>query len=307
VPSEDPSARASDTGAMLAAVTDRMGNMHRAQVHRDPWPDFASFATGDYDEGLRRAAAVQWAGRARAEHGSIQQFTQLAHLLSEVRAPLHWYGALGRLVTDEARHAELCAEMAHACWPEGRSTEPAVFAWPRPRTPWPSPPDPADEVAAWRWAAEAIAIACCLGETLSRPMLEAIAVVATDPLAEACARQILRDEHLHATFGWEAMAAIVPRLSDEDREAVHARIASALGGFQKSTACGIEVADVAGKTIEIQRGAVNLGTLTDEQYAMIFYATLETEILPQLDALGLDGSRAWAERGGRAQPTSIES
>ena len=297
MPTDEPIARASDTGAMLAAVTDRMGNMHRAQVHRDPWPDFASFAIADYEEPLRRAAAVQWAGRARAEHGSIQQFAQLAHVLSEVRAPLHWYGALGRLITDEVRHAELCAEMAHACWPEGRAREPAVFAWPRPRTPWPLPPDPSDEAAAWRWAAEAIAVACCIGETLSRPMLEAIAVVATDPIAEASARQILRDEHLHATFGWEAMADIAPRLGDDDRAAVHERIARALGGFQASTACSIEVADVAGKSIEIVRGAPNLGTLADEQYAMIFYATLEAEILPQLDALGLDGSRAWAERG----------
>jgi hypothetical protein len=298
VATDDPSARTFDTATMLAVVTDRMGNMHRAQVHREPWPDFASFAIAHYDEGMRRAAAVQWAGRARAEHGSIQQFSQLAHMLAEVRAPLHWYGALGRLITDEARHAELCAEMAHACWPEGRAREPAVFAWPRPKTPWAAPPDAADERALWRWAAEAIAIACCIGETLSRPMLEAIAVVATDPIAEGCARQILRDEHLHATFGWEAMADIVPRLGADDREAVHARIARALAGFQASTACGIEVAEVAGKSIEIVREGPNLGTLTDEQYAMIFYATLEAEILPQLDALGLDGSRAWAERGG---------
>lgn len=289
--------RMADTAAMLAVVTDKLGSMHRAQVHRDPWPDFTAFDGGAYDEPLRRAAAVQWAGRARAEHGSVQQFTQLAAVLAEVRAPLQWHGALARLVTDEVRHAELCAQMAHACWPQGRAREPGVFAWPRPTTPWPSPPDPDDEAAVWTWAAEAIAIACCLGETLSRPMLEAIAVVATDPLAEACARQILRDEHLHATFGWEAMADIVPRLGADARAHVHRRIAGALAGFEASTACGITVAEVAGQAIDIVRGPANLGTLSDLQYAMIFYATLEAEILPKLDALGLEGSRAWAERG----------
>ncbi len=288
---------------MLAAVTDAMGSMHRNQVHRDRWPDFAAFASADYDEPMRRAAAVQWAGRARAEHGSIVQFTQLAHALACVRAPLAWTGALARLITDEVRHAELCAQMAQTCWPEGIDREPAVFAWPSPSLPWAAPPPADDAAALWCWAAEAIAVACCLGETLSRPMLEAIAVVATCPVAEACARQILRDEHLHAAFGWQALSDIVPRLDDDARARVHRCLARSLAGFQASTACGIEVAEVAGQAIEIVRGGPNLGTLSDLQYAMIFYATLETEILPQLDALGLDGAGAWAERYAAAGPT----
>ena len=57
------------------------------------------------------------------------------------------------------------------------------------------------------------------------------------------------------------------------------------------------------RAIEIVRSGPNLGTLSDLQYAMIFYATLETEILPQLDALGLDGAGAWAERYATAGPT----
>ncbi|HET6584688.1 MAG TPA: hypothetical protein VFG69_14620, partial [Nannocystaceae bacterium] len=184
---------------MLAPTSDRLANMHRVQVHRDPWPDFASFDPHRYEPALRRSAAVQWAGRARAEHGSIHQFTQLAHALANARVPMSLHGALARLITDEVRHAELCAELALALWPEGREREPAIFSWPRPSAPWRAPPAITDdEQPLFAWAAEAIAVACCLGETMSRPMLEAIAVVATEPVAEACARQILRDEHLHA-------------------------------------------------------------------------------------------------------------
>lgn len=289
-----------DTGAarMLALASERLASMHRVQVHRDPWPDFASFEVARYDVALRRAAAVQWAGRARAEHGSIHQFTQLAHALSNARAPLHVLGALARLVTDEVRHAELCAEMALACWPEGAAEGASAFAWPAPVSPWPEPPTSTDAGPLRAWAAEAIAVACCVGETLSRPMLEAIAVVATDPLAEACARQILRDEHLHATFGWEALGWLVPQLDDDARAALHRRLSSALAGFESTTACGIPLADVAGREIAIERGAPNLGTLDDLQYAMIFYATLESEIVPRFAALGLDAGRAWAERHG---------
>jgi hypothetical protein len=291
----DPATR---TGCerMLALASDRLANMHRVQVHREPWPVFASFDVARYPAPMRRAAAIQWAGRARAEHGSIHQFTQLGHALANARVPLSIHGALARLVTDEVRHAELCADMALACWPEGKSESPAVFDWPPPRAPWPDPPAASDEVALLGWAAEAIAVACCLGETMSRPMLEAIAVVATDPLAEACARQILRDEHLHATFGWEALAFLWPQLDDPRRASLHRRVAKAFSGFEATTACGIPLVDVVGKELEVERGEPNLGTLTDLQYAMIFYATLEQEILPKLEAIGIDAKRAWAER-----------
>ncbi len=284
------------TSRMLAGVGTRLGNIHHAQVHRDPWPDFAAFDRAAYDEPMRRAAAVQWAGRARAEHGSVHQFTQIGHALANACAPLHLLGAIARLVTDEVRHAELCAEMAHACWPEGLAAGDPVFGWPPPTAPWRAPPSEG-AAAIERWAAEAIAVACCLGETLSRPMLEAIAVVTTCPVAEACARQILRDEHLHATFGWEALGWLLPRLDDAARTSLQACIAHAFAGLQATTACGIGVEQVSGKELEIVRGAPNLGTLTDLQYAMIFYATIEQEILPALDELGLDGAAAWSRRG----------
>lgn len=283
---------------MLTPATERLGRMHRAQVHRDPWPDFSSFDPSAYDAGLRRAAAVQWAGRARAEHGSVHQFTILAHTLCNARVELHVLGALARLCTDEVRHAELCAEMALACWPEGRNTEPAVFRWTRPRAPWAMPPPVTDDPRPLlAWAAEAILVSCCIGETLSRPMLEAIAVVATEPLADAVARQILRDEHLHATFGWETLGLLLPRLRPEQRAALEQRMARAFGGVEATTACGIRVEQVVGRSIEIaRRDAPNLGTLDDEQYAMIFFATMETEILPRLTALGLDAESAWQRR-----------
>ncbi|MCH9684004.1 MAG: hypothetical protein K0V04_21400 [Deltaproteobacteria bacterium] len=296
---EPTQAEPTGTERMLALGTERLGRMHRTQVHRDPWPQFEQFDPTRYDATLRRAAAVQWAGRARAEHGSVHQFTIVAHTLCNTRSELPVLGALSRLITDEVRHAELCAEMALACWPEGTQTEPAVFRWEPPRAPWRMPPgledQPVEPLLAW--AAEAILISCCIGETLSRPMLEAIAVVATEPLADAVARQILRDEHLHATFGWETLALLVPRLSTTDKRALQKRMARAFAGVEATTACGVSVEQVAGKTIAIERGdAPNLGTLTDEQYAMIFFATMENEVLPRMEAVGLEAWEGWRSR-----------
>ena len=292
---------------MLAPAGERLGSVHRKQVHRDPWPDFASFDPGPWSEPERRAAALQWAGRARNEHGSVQQFAQLTQVLATARVELELLGSLARLITDEVRHAELCAAMALAIWPEGVTVDPRVFRWPQPRPPWPDPPgarvpDPKGDAGdpdvepRLAWAAGAILTACCLGETLSKPMLEALAVVATEPLAEAVARQILRDEHLHATFGFEALALLLPRLREASRARLQTQLAADLAGFERSVCGSLRIADVADTEIVIERGEPNLGVLTEHQYAVIFYSCLEGEIFPRLHELGFDPEAAWAQR-----------
>lgn len=293
------------TERMVAASRDRLASIHRKQVHRDPWPDFSSFDPSPWTDRQRRDAALQWAGRGRNEYGSIHQFSEVAHALATARIEAEVLGCLARLITDEVRHAELCSAMALAVWPEGRSIEPAVFRWPRPRAPWPAAPklrarerdgEAFDDEAILAWAAGAILTACCLGETLSKPMLEALAVVSTEPLAEAVSRQILRDEHLHATFGWETLALLLPRLKPSARQTLQDQLSTDLRGFERSVCLELRIADVAGREITIERGEPNLGVLTNEQYTMMFYACLEGEIFPNLEALGFDPAAAWAAR-----------
>lgn len=293
------SRESSGTERMLLPAGERLGGAHRKQVHRDPWPAFDSFDPTPWPVEQRRAAAIQWAGRARNEHGSVQQFGQLTQVLASACVELELLGVLARMITDEVRHAELCARMALALWPEGVTTEPRVFRWPQPRPPWRDPPSPRELLEPeprLRWAAEAILTACCLGETLSKPMLDALVVVTTEPIAEAVSRQILRDEHLHATFGFEALALLWPRLSDDSRAALQAELAADFAGFERSVCGSITIADVAGSEIVIERGEPNLGTLTDHQYAMIFYSSLEHDIFPRLRELGLDPDAAWRAR-----------
>jgi hypothetical protein len=286
---------------MGVTTSARLASMHRSQVVRDPWPDFAAFERERYPLALRRAAALQWAGRARNEHGSVHQFSALMHALCEARAPIELLGALSRLVTDEVRHAELCSAMALACDPDGATRDPATFRWPLPRAPWPAAPAARDDAPqdVWRWAADAVLTSCCLGETLSRPMLAAIATVATDAVVEAVAAQILRDENLHATFGWEALGWFYQRLGPEDRAWLDQQLPRHFAGFERSTACGIRIDDVAERELVIEPGdpaRPNLGTLSDQQYAAIYFATFEHEILPRLREVGLAADQAWAAR-----------
>lgn len=284
------------TERMLAATSERLARIHRQQIERDRWPDFAAFDPSHYDLDLRREAARQWAARARAEHGSIHQFSAVTHALCEARVGLELLGALSRLLTDEVRHVDLCARMALACDPDGPRDAPTNFHWPVPGAPWPPSPGPRDRGELLAWAASAILIACCLGETLSRPMLEGLLIVTTDPVALDVSRQILRDEHLHAAFGWDALALLLPALDERGRAHLHAALTNAFGGFESTAAGGFTIEEVAGRELVLVRGEPNLGTMTAEQFAVIFFATIEQEIFPALESLGLDPRRAWSER-----------
>ena len=290
---------ARDITGMLHAAGERLGGAHRKQVHRDPWPAFEGFDPGPWPEAQRREAALQWAGRARNEHGSVQQFAQLTQVLASACVELELLGVLARMITDEVRHAELCARMAQTLWPEGLSREPRVFRWPQPRPPWADPASPRDRVDTEErlvWAAGTILTACCLGETLSKPMLDALVVVSTEPLAEAVSRQILRDGHLHATFGFEALELLWPRLSEAGRAGLQTQLRADLRAFERSVCGEIRLEELAGSSLVIERGAPNLGVLDARQYAMIFYSCVEAEIFPKLGAIGLDPLAAWQTR-----------
>ena len=283
---------------LLRASTSALGAMHRHQVHRDPWPDFDAFRTADFPPDLRREAAWQWTGRAQAEHGSVHQFSAVARALSELCAPIELLGAIARLITDEVRHVELCARAALAFHPDGDAK---FYRWRRPRAPWPDapvlPPDgKGTEMQLRGWAARAIVTACCLGETLSKPMLDAVAVVSTDALPRDCANQILLDERFHASFGWEAARVLVADLDDAELATLQTQLAKSFAGFERTTCGGVTVEDLAEREIVIEPGDPNLGTLSYEQFAVIFFSTLEHEIFPKLRELGLDPDAAWVER-----------
>lgn len=272
--------------------------MARAQIRRDPWPSFEAFDASRYPEDVRLRSARQWWRRAREEYGSIHEFTELAHALCRARAPIDLLAALSRLVTDEARHAWLCASMARALVP-GADPE-SIFAWAPPSAPWPAAPDGHEREPLLAWASDVVLCACCIGETVSRPLFEAVATVITDPVPEAVVRQILRDEHLHATFGWEALGWLLGELGPEARGALHERLARRLAAFERTCAVGVTLEELANTEVVIAPpgpGAEpNLGHLDNRAYATIFYATLEGEILPRFAELGFDAERAWRER-----------
>lgn len=279
--------------------SERLGGMlakqHTKQITRAPWPDFEGFERDRYSLEDRQKAARQWLRRAREEYGSVHEFSLLLGALTGIGAPAEWTGMLARLITDEARHVELCANMTCALVGD---EEAAAMEWTPPTPPFPAPPVGSRVLA---WAADVVLCTCCIGETVSVPLYESLAMVTTDPVARGVVEQIRRDELLHSRFGWDALAWILPRLKTDERSWLEARLAWRLGGFERSSSAGQNLADLVGQEVVVRPPAAdappNLGHQEARVYATVFYATLEHEILPRFEALGFDAMAAWKARG----------
>ncbi|MBA2664626.1 MAG: diiron oxygenase [Bradymonadaceae bacterium] len=270
----------------LTVTTDVLGRFHRKLMKRRGGLDWASFDASAYDPKLVDNARQQWAGRSLAEYQSTSQFSQLLHRLALVGAPLELIGAATRLVTDECRHAELCARMADVLGGRDGFIVPAdsLSLFDAETDPW---------VAIYR----TVLSVCCFGETLSVPMLDAIATVATAPLAQAVAEIIAADEEYHSTYGWELLTWLTPRLTGEQRDKVGSRLPLVMGQFERACGAGPAILEtLAGTEITVEHGAPNLGTLSNLQYAAIFYHAMETTIFPGLETLGFDAHGAWEQR-----------
>jgi hypothetical protein len=224
-----------------------------------------------------------------AEYQSTAQFAQLLHRLTRLGAPLELIGAACRLPVDECRHAELCARMADLLG--GRQGHPVRSAGLELYG------DVEQEHGELLACVLTVLTVCCFGETLSVPMLEAIHVVSTDEVPARVAQIIGADEGYHASFGWEALEWMLPGLGEAERGVLERELPGAMGHFERTSGASPKMLErLAGGTVEIACGEPNLGTLELEQYGAIFYHTMEGEILPGLERLGLDGRGAWGAR-----------
>ena len=270
----------------LGSTTEIIGRFHRKLMDRREL-DWEGFEPESYEEEMVEQARQEWASRAVAEYYSTAQFGQLLHRLCQMGAPVELIGAATRLATDECRHAELCARLADEL---GGRAGFEVEAGPL------SLHDEIEDrpLAVYR----TILQVCCFGETLSVPVLEAMHVVANDPLVEEIAGIIAADEGYHMNFGWEAMEWMTPKLDDSQREAVVEALPGVFASFEQVCAGGPEMLDqLAGSELTVEEDEEpNLAILSRKQYAGIFYHAIEADIIPRLEELGFDARQAWKQR-----------
>jgi hypothetical protein len=137
------------------------------------------------------AAREVWTRSAFSEYASGAAFAQIASHMLAAKAPIDLIAAAGDFVGDEMFHAELASRVAMALG-GALPLEVSLDKLVRP---------PQGESPLLR-AAELVVRSCCVGESLTVPVLKQSRRAAGSRTIEAVISRILRDEAQHAELGW---------------------------------------------------------------------------------------------------------
>lgn len=229
----------------------------------------------DLDERARLSAIATWRGRMLNEHASARVFTALtgqlrrAGLVAQARAA-------ATMTTDELRHAELCAAVVEALGGAARAEIPSL-----PPVPEHADADPLEAVL------RNVLSISCLAETVAVALIDAERRSAGPPALARLLAQIVADEVGHARAGWRLLEQLAPRL----RPGLRAR----LGDYLVLAFAHLvehELAHLPARAAP-SRAAEAVGVCDGHGARRLLFATIETVIVPGLQAHGLDAVGAW--------------
>ncbi len=277
----------------LGVASEPLVRAYRKQMGRRATIPWATLQPARHAVWSREAAAAQWAARAEAAHHTSARAAHLLASLLQLGAPLELVGALTRMVSDACRHTELCAKLSVML---GR--EPLIFTV--------ACLEPLED-----WGAIVIEVLVLGGiaRAIAMRTMEALHVVSTEPVPEQLALQLGEDDDAHAQLAWETLRWSLERLDAPSLLAVQRALPSLLAAVELRCGGGPELLDaLAGLEVDIAPGEVeNLGVLSQQQRALIFYDALSERLLPALDALGLNASAAWRRRPHQVAPERVSA
>ncbi|MEZ4471258.1 MAG: ferritin-like domain-containing protein [bacterium] len=224
----------------------------------------------------RRAALATWRGRMVNEHGSAPVFAALADQLADAGAPATQVEAVRAMAEEEHRHGVLCGAVVEALGGEARA--PALVEQPLPTH---------ADVDRFEAVTRNLLSVCCLSETVAVALIGAERLEMPEgPLRDILTR-ILADEVGHARLGWRWLADHQQRLDAERRERLGRYLAVAFGHLEAHELAQLK----PGGRVDPALGICDGGAAR-----ALFYATVETVIVPRLEALGLPAAAAWDAR-----------
>jgi hypothetical protein len=254
----------------LRALT--RGSARRARVI-----PFSDFSPEGYAPAALALASDQYGALARGERSAIGLFARLAAALDAFAAPREFVLAATAAAHDEARHAQYCEEFAVRCGFDASSA---------PITPSQVEPEPQSlielDIAMLRSVA--------LSETLAAALLMACRRLAREPVVRALLTTLIADEIHHARLGWYYAASRAQGWSSDQRQQVADALAEAVIRIESEFHWGRDAAP----PFDLPTRA--LGVLSTDIQRSCIRDVVENEILPGLDALGLNASTVWQNR-----------
>lgn len=227
---------------------------------------------------LRLRIGIQWHVRATAELRVAGVFSRVSQGLLEHGADPQVLRIAARAVSDEVRHASICASLAHHYLDK-------EVDWPAPGV---SPmPKLAHAPAELKPTLHAVAMGC-VNETIASAWLESSLRGATVPAARAAIRELIADDIHHARMGWAHLASSF--VSKEARQQVGSWLPALLEAAAKPWT-------LKGK-LHVPEGAPEHAVPSEADTLRVTTSTVHHVILPGFEALGVStlAAREWCAR-----------
>lgn len=228
---------------------------------------------------LRGAAIATWRQRMINEYGSAAVFEGLAAQFESVGAPAAEVRAVAGMAHEEHRHGVLCGAVVEALGGEAIGPLP-----PGKRLPLHPDVEPIEGLAR-----NLLSIGC-LSETVAVALITAEREKMADGPLRSILTEILADEVGHARLGWRWFARHAGRFDAAARQRLGAYLAVAFAHLEAHENHFLPLGPA------LPDGADQLGLCSGAEARALFVATVETVIVPRLEALGLPAHAAWQGR-----------
>jgi hypothetical protein len=229
----------------------------RAWIDELPWTE--ALPTGD----AALAARLVWTRTSFSEYASAAAFAEIAAALLRIAAPIDLVAAAGDFVIEELTHAEVAARLAIAL---GGAVPLEVDLDKLVRPPSPASPSLVR-------AAELIVRTCCVGESLTVPMLKLSRYLAGSVLVASAIHKIVSDESGHAQLGWWFLDWADDKLRDSEREHLGRIAGDAIAAFAP--------------LMEIEYEGSGLGVVACARYAPAFVEAVHGQVVAPLVERGI--------------------
>jgi hypothetical protein len=254
----------------LGGAAERRFRKRRPGIDDLPWN---TLDPRDHPPHLVERARAAWTESTFNEYCTAAAFAEVLSAMLAAGAPIDLVGMAGDFVADEMAHVELNARMAMALG----GAAPAIVdfdglvARPHPSH------------SAFARANELVVRTCCVGESLSVPLLTGTMRATNHPLTRAVLERIVRDEAPHARLGWLWLEWASERMDDDERARLAEVALDALRGF--SPCWRVRAAPIEEET----RAHVNaLGWMEANAYADAARRAVRDEIATPLARFDID-------------------
>ncbi len=240
--------------------------------------EFRPGALRGVSRALRRDAALFWSERAWSEYAAMPVMAQALRAGVAERVPLDDSAAVAGILQDEALHTELSRDVANTFHgyvekvPAHLGFAPYELAVPL-------------DLPLAHW----LVAGGCVGETISRALIQARLRHTRVPWVRAVVMRTLKDENVHVAYSWAALKRVVSPLSRvQKKRLAEFCLPTVEGAFSSQCTGGLR-----GPARRQERGLrqrvadAGLGSCPPDEEDEVVRHVLERVIAPALQGVGL--------------------